>query len=185
MPISLWKERIKLKVRRWGVSAGFGRDDMGEVSLKQPYLQSGRARIDRDPSYVKRGSTLGVGPRGSYLGDDGTRRELRRWRRRVSITVLCLDNAIITAFHHTPRSKLASNEVTITVYSPASKRCCAGEEWRREGGRNSGVERRRRRPRPQQQGEDQAEIRNPGCRGNVRGQTEPQWNRMAAYSAVP
>lgn len=34
--------------------------------------------------------------------------------------------------------------------------------------------------------EDQeAEIRNPGCRGNVRGQTEPQWNRMAAYSAGP
>jgi len=26
----------------------------------------------------------------------------RQWRRRVSITVLCLDNAIITAFHHPP-----------------------------------------------------------------------------------
>lgn len=97
----------KDKIKGEKVSAGFGRDDMGEVSLKQPYLQSGRARIDRDPSYVKRGSTLGVGPRGSYLGDDGTRRELRRWRRRVSITVLCLDNAIITAFHHTPSVEIS------------------------------------------------------------------------------
>lgn len=97
----------KDKIKGEKMSAGFGRDDMGEVSLKQPYLQSGRARIDRDPSYVKRGSTLGVGPRGSYLGDDGTRRELRRWRRRVSITVLCLDNAIITAFHHTPSVEIS------------------------------------------------------------------------------
>ena len=46
----------------------------------------------------------------------------RQWRRRVSITVLCLDNAIITAFHHTLRPKLAPNEVTITgsPYPPSA-----------------------------------------------------------------
>lgn len=82
----------------------------------------GSEREGGPPTLSGTAAPSGVG--GGSRGMVPPRWKRRQWRRRVSITVLCLDNAIITAFHHTLRPKLASNEVTImgSPYPSAANR---------------------------------------------------------------
>lgn len=103
----------------------------------------------------------------------------RQWRRRVSITVLCLDNAIITAFHHTfPGPKLARNEVTITgppcfssPFPTSSSRMADTLGLDENSDNDNEVD---DDDDEDEDEEDRGDARNSGCRGNVRGQTEPQ-----------
>jgi len=117
----------------------------------------------------------------------------RQWRRRVSITVLCLDNAIITAFHHTLRLKLAPNEVTITgsPYPPSANGGSHYETLRLyldENDDNDGDDDDDNHNDDDEDDDNDddddggsngvdgsnSDVRKSGCRGNDRGQTEPQ-----------